>query len=190
MHSRSSRLFQYSTLIVLASLCWLLNQLTQFKIFPVKLAKNKPEYSALGANIKVYTPSGILKYQLRAESMVQYPNESRIYISNLNLILYQDGVDKYTLSANNAWFNMMLKIAYLGKNTHLISTNKDPQQIIVMDGSAVNLNLVESNINSEAMIKIQQNQDVVTAIGFNYDLRRQFLILKSKVNVFYHKKTL
>jgi len=81
----SSKSFQFFAIIIIASLCLLLDTLTRINFNKIELPKNSPEYNAEGISGGVYNKSGKLLYSLKSKFAWQFPDDKKIYMKNLEL---------------------------------------------------------------------------------------------------------
>ena len=104
---QSSRLFNALTVIILSGLCVLLNSLTRIDFHKLELPKNKPEYSATNFQANLYTPKGILVYQVSAESGTQFPNSNRIMMTDLILQAFNESTTQIAqqLTSKDGWLD-------------------------------------------------------------------------------------
>lgn len=185
--SNSSKFFQFLAILILSTLCLLLNQLTQINFRKIELPKNKPQYNAKGANGKVFDRSGKLLYSMKSATAWEYPSDDRIYLESLNLLVYNESSNavKYDLTSDYGWINHITKIGFLGLNTHVIVENSDPTQVVDLYGSNVDLDLDKNLFSSSYNVKAVQNDDIITSHGFSYDSARKLLKLNDNVHITY-----
>jgi len=185
----NSRTFQFFAIVIISSLCLLLDQLTRINFNKIELPKNRPEYKALGVDGKVFSRSGKLKYNLVSEEAWEYPADERIFLRKLQLYLYDKNSDlvQYEIDSNDAWINQNTKIGLLGESSVITVENSDPNKVIRLYGRQINLDMDKNIFSSNNDAHATQGKSVVYTHGFNYDDNKQFLILNSKVRVIYAK---
>lgn len=183
----SSKVFQFCAIIIISSLCVLLDTLTRIHFNKVDLPKNRPEYNAYGVDGSVFNQTGKILYRLVSKEAWEYPSDERIFLKKLNLYIYDktSNVVKYQIISDDGWVNHDAKIGELGKNAVAIVNNLEPKKVITIYGNDINLNLDKNLFTSSNDVKALQGQSVVTGHGFSYDSDREFLTLNSKVRVTY-----
>ncbi len=186
----SPRVFRFFTIFLMASLCLLLNSLTQINFTKIKFPKDTPEYTASGVSGKIYNDNGTLMYQLKSEGAWQFPDNERLFMKNLTATTYNEsnGIIKYNLTSNDGWINYNKKIGFMGKNSILTLNNQDPLQITKIFGDQINLDLNKNYFWSNSDIKAVQNKSIVTGHGFSYDQNTQFLTINSSAKVIIDNK--
>jgi LPS export ABC transporter protein LptC len=172
----SSKLFQFITLVVISSLCLLLDKLTKIHFSQANLPKNAPEYTAYGADGNVFNQSGKLLYRVVSDRAWKYPNDPKVYLQKVKIYFYAKKTDAiaYQISGDDGFIDEENKQGELGKNV-VVTMNSD------------NLNAPITFYGNQVDIKVVQAKSVVTAHGFSYDSEQQFLTLNSKVRVYYAK---
>ena len=185
----SPRIFRTFTIVFMVSLCLLFNYLTQINFLRIELPKNHPEYNAKNAVGKIYNNRGELMYTLTSESAWQFPENNRLFMVQLHGIVYNEsaGTIKYDLVSQDGWVNYEKKHGFLGKDSILIINNPAPSQIIKIYGDNINLDLNKNLFTSNENVKAVQNNSTITGHGFEYDQNRQFLTIKSNVNITYNQ---
>lgn len=182
----SSRSFQFLAIIILSSLCILLNELTRIHFSQINFSKNLPEYKASGVNAKLYNKDGKLLYQLISDNAWKYPLDDKLNLQNFTIYIYDESKPtiKYNIKALNGWFNYTTKMGYLGEST-LITVPGDSNKEIKLYGSNISLDLNKNYFYSKDYTLVTQGLNSVSTIGFNYDHTRGLLNLKSNVNLNY-----
>ena len=185
----SPRIFRTFTIVFMVCLCLLFNYLTQINFLNIELPKNNPEYNAKNAVGKVYNNNGELIYTLTSESAWQFPENNRLFMSQLHGIVYNEssGIIKYDLVSQDGWINYERKLGFLGKDAVLIVNYTNPSQIVKIYGDDINLDLNKNLFVSTENIKAIQNNSTITGRGFEYDRERQFLTIKSNVKIVYNQ---
>ncbi|MBP9742331.1 MAG: LPS export ABC transporter periplasmic protein LptC [Burkholderiales bacterium] len=183
----SSKAFQFFAIAIISSLCLLLNSLTIINFHKMELPKANPQYNATGIDGSVYEKSGKLLYNMQGESAWEYPDDSKIYLKNLRIDVYNKSKDlvDYSIKSNDGWIDHVEKIGYLGKNTVVTIANNDSQKTINLYSESINLNFDKNSFNSRANLHAVQGKSTLDTRGFSYDGVKQFLILESAVKVVY-----
>ena len=183
----SSKVFQFCAIVIISTLCLVLDTLTRIHFNKVSLPRNRPEYKALGVNGSVFDKSGKLLYRLLSSEAWKYPDDERIFLKMPNIYFYSESSDivKYHITGDDGWINHDSKIGELGKNVVAVISDPEPKKIITIYGSNVGLNLDKNFFSSANDVKAIQGKNIVTSQGFSYDGNKQFLILNSKVWVTY-----
>ena len=183
----SSRAFQFFAVIIIASLCLLLNTLTQIHFHKMVLPKTHPQYNAKGVTGSVYNKQGKILYSLQSKEAWEYPDDERIYLKDLVISLFSESSDEITYSVNSrdGWINQETKEGLLGESTVLKMYNSDPKQAVTIYGKNINLNMNTNVFSSNEDASASQGRGVVYTHGFKYDNKKHFLILTSKVRVVY-----
>jgi LPS export ABC transporter protein LptC len=186
----SSKAFQFITLVVISSLCILLDTLTKIHFSQAKLPAHTPEYSATGIDGSVFNKSGRLMYHVDSDSAWQYPNDKKIYLKKIKILFYnkETGVLDYQISSDDGWVDESNKFGFLKTNVIAIISAKKNEPVTTMYGSNVNLNFKDNIVSSEDNMKAIRAKSTVTSHGFNYDSDKKFLTLMSKVSVLYDSK--
>lgn len=184
---QSSRIFNTITVIVLTGLCLLLNSLTQINFHKLLLPNDKPEFSATGIDANLYTPDGARLYRLLAESGSQFPERSRIGLTNLTMQAFNESTGELAqqLTSNDGWVDSKTTLGYLGESVLIVSFDKDPQKSIQVYTKQVNINGTTKFANSSAPIRAIQGKSIMTGIGFSLDYNKKFLTIESNVKVIY-----
>ncbi len=185
----TSKLFQFGAIVVVSSLCLLLNSLTEINFDGIELPKDRPEYNAKGVGVSVYNRSGKLLYDLSSETAWEYPSDDKVYLDNLSINMYNESSDilKYNVFSHNGWVIYNNKTGLLGESTVITVNDLDAKKIIRIYGKQINLNLNTNMATSSEDVKAVQNKTSVSAHGFSYDHDKKFLVLNSKVKVIYEK---
>ncbi len=186
----SSRTFTAFAMIIMGVLCLLLDTLTRINFNKIELPKNRPEYNAKGVDGSVYNKNGKLLYNLKSDEAWQFPEDQRIYMKMMDIKLYNDSNEniKYNLTSYDGWVNHITKLGYLGENAVLVVADKDPQKVIKIATSKVDLDLNKNIFKSNENVRVEQDKNVLTGHGFSYDRDRQLLEINSKVRVSYYFK--
>jgi LPS export ABC transporter protein LptC len=184
---QASRIFNLLTVIILSSLCVLLNYLTTIDFHRLELPKDKPEFSATGLHGTLYSPQGIMLYQINAESGNQFPDNSRIKLYKLNLTAYSEsnGNALETLTSNNGWVDPVTAHGFLGESVVITVFNQDPLQVVTVYTKEVQLDGQKRYANSSAPIFAKQHKNTISGLGFSVDYAQQLLTIYSKVKVIY-----
>ncbi len=183
----SSKTFQFFAIIIISSLCVLLNSLTQINFNKINLPKNSPQYNAYGIDGSVYNKDGHLLFNLISNEGWEYPDDNNVFLHQLKLSMYNESSDqvKYIVTSDNGWINRITKVGKLGKNTLATITDTDPEKTVIMYAENVDLDLDKQVFSSESDAHATQGKNVVYTHGFSYDNKKQFLVLNSKVKVIY-----
>ncbi len=183
----SSRAFQFFAIIIIASLCLLLDSLTRITFTKIDLPKDSPEYHAKGVDGSVYNKTGKLLYNLKSEFAWQFPSDKRIYMKNLHVYMYNESSDalQYEIISDDGWINHSDKLGKLGKNSIVIAYESDPHKTIKIYGKDIDLDVNTNIFASNEDVRAVQEKNIVTSRGFNYDHNKKFLTLKSKARVIY-----
>lgn len=186
---QSSRLFNILTVVILAGLCVLLNNLTQIDFHRLELPKNKPEFSATGILINLYNSSGSLLYKVEAESGVQYPETNKILLSKLKLQAFNESTTtlQEKLTSDDGWIDHTTSLGFLGNNVVLTIVNPDPAKIIYVYARDVNLNAKTQFVISSAPVRATQGKSVLTGVGFNINYKKKLLTIESNLDIIYQK---
>lgn len=185
----NSRVFQFFAIIIISSLCLLLDNLTRINYNKIELPKNRPEYNAKNVDGRVYNKSGKLLYTLISDEAYEYPSDERIFLKNLKIDMFHESSDaiKYQISSDNGWINHTTKQGELGVNTVVTVTDPDPSKVIQMYGSDISLDLAKNIFTSSANTHATQGKSTLYTNGFSYDNNQKLLILNSKVRIIYDK---
>ncbi len=161
--------------------------LTRVNFNFMELPKDSPAYLVRGADVKVYGSFGKLQYDLATESAWQFPNNEKVYLSNLSWNVYNESMEtlKYMLSSDDGWFDRGKKVGFLGESTLLVVNDVESTQVIRIYGSEINVDVNTSLFTSKADARAEQNKSVIYTHGFSYDQQHKFLTLNSKVRVIY-----
>jgi LPS export ABC transporter protein LptC len=183
----SSRSFQFFAIIIIASLCLLLDSLTKINFTKIELPKGSPEYNAKGVDGSVYNKSGKLLYNLKSDFAWQFPGDKRIYMKNLHIYMYSESSDvlTYEIVGDDGWINHSSKLGKLGKHAIITAYDKSPRKTIKIYGRDINLDMNTNLFVSKENVRATQESSVVTSHGFEYAHNLKFLTLKSKVRVIY-----
>ncbi|HRG63693.1 MAG TPA: LPS export ABC transporter periplasmic protein LptC [Burkholderiales bacterium] len=186
---QSSRLFNILTVIILSALCVLLNVLTRIDFHKLELPKNKPEYSATDFQANLYTPQGVLIYQVSAESGIQFPDSNRIVMQNLTLQTFNESTTQIAqqLTSKDGWLDNQTLLGFLGESVIITFFESVPSQNINVYTKNVNINGKTKFANSSAPIRAVQGKSVLTGIGFSVDYDKKLLVIESNVKVIYDK---
>lgn len=186
----SPRVFRFFAVAIIASLCLLFDVLTRINFKMPELPKDKPEYNAVNVDGKVYNKQGKLLYKLISKTAWEFPNDERIYMTDVQIFMYDEHSDvvKYYLTSKSGWVNYSKKLGQLGLDTELTVNDPIPQKNIRVYGKNINFNMEKNLFESVDDIKAVQDRNVVTAHGFSFDYNKQFLTLNSKVSVTYVDK--
>ncbi|TXI98734.1 MAG: LPS export ABC transporter periplasmic protein LptC [Neisseriales bacterium] len=186
---QSSRLFNILTVIILSALCVLLNVLTRIDFHKLELPKNKPEYSATDFQANLYTPQGVLIYQVSAESGIQFPDSNRIVMQDLTLQTFNESTTQIAqqLTSKDGWLDNQTLLGFLGESVIITFFESVPSQNINVYTKNVNINGKTKFANSSAPIRAVQGKSVLTGIGFSVDYDKKLLVIESNVKVIYDK---
>ena len=186
---QSSRLFNILTVIILSALCVLLNVLTRIDFHKLELPKNKPEYSATDFQANLYTPQGVLIYQVSAESGIQFPDSNRIVMQNLTLQTFNESTTQIAqqLTSKDGWLDNQTLLGFLGESVIITFFESVPSQNINVYTKNVNINGKTKFANSSAPIRAVQGKSVLTGMGFSVDYDKKLLVIESNVKVIYDK---
>ena len=187
---QSSRLFNILTVIILSALCVLLNVLTRIDFHKLELPKNKPEYSATDFQANLYTPQGVLIYQVSAESGIQFPDSNRIVMQNLTLQTFNESTTQIAqqLTSKDGWLDNQTLLGFLGESVIITFFESVPSQNINVYTKNVNINGKTKFANSSAPIRAVQGKSVLTGIGFSVDYDKKLLVIESNVKVIYEDR--
>lgn len=185
----SSKLFQFITLVVISSMCLLLDTLTRIHFSRANLPKNSPEYTAYGADGNVFSKSGKLLYRVVSDEAWKYPNDQKIYLKKVKIYFYDKKNDTvmYQISGDDGFVDEGNKQGLLGRNVVATIEGDDVHTPITFYGSQVTIDLGNNLFTSNADVKAVQAQSTVTAHGFSYNSDQEVLTLNSKVRVLYAK---
>ena len=186
---QSSRLFNLMTVIILSLLCVLLNYLTRIDFHRLQLPKNKPEFASSGILANLFSKNGKLLYRAMAESGLQYPDSSKIFLSNLNMQAFSESTEllQEKLTSNDGWLDTANSLGFLGESVVLTVSNVDPQYIINVYTRHVNLDAKRQLAYSSAPVRATRGKSVMTGIGFNVDYTKKLLTIESNVKIVYEK---
>lgn len=181
----SSKAFQFFAIVIMSLLCLLLDTLTRINFNRIELPKNSPEYNAIGVDGSVYSKTGKLLYNLTSNTAWQFPNDKRIYMSDINILVYNKNTDavKYKLNSDDGWISPNEQLGFLGKKTQL--NVDDADKITTIYGENINLDLNKNVFVSKENIKAMQGKSIIMGRGFSYDRDKEYLIINSKVKVIY-----
>lgn len=187
----NSRAFQFFAIIIISSLCLLLDQLTRINFNKIDLPKDRPEYNAKGVDGRVYSNAGKLQYKLLSNEAWEFPDNDRIYLRKFKIYMYNESNDniKYELDADDGWFNNVNKTGNLGLNAVLTVESSEPNKIIHFYGSHINLDLNKDIFTSKENAHAIQGKSSIYSTGFSYDNNAKFLTLDSKVKVIYEHES-
>jgi lipopolysaccharide export system protein LptC len=182
-------MFQFFAIVIISTLCLLLDTLTRINFNKIELPKDRPEYNAQGVDGRVYDKAGKLLYNLVSEEAWEYPNDVRIFLKTFQINMYHENSDlvKYHITSDNGWINHITKVGELGNNTVVTIPNSNPNQTIRLYGRNISLDIDKGVFASNEDAKAIQGKSVVYSHGFTYDNKRKFLVLNSKVKVIYEK---
>ena len=183
----SSKAFQFFAIMIISSLCLLLNSLTAINFHKMELPKTHPQYNARGINGGVYKKNGKLIYDVVSSEGWEFPDDDRIFLKGLKVKMYNESTDvvDYSISSDNGWINHITKVGQLGENTVMQMTNPDPKQVVTIYGKNINIDANKNMFSSSEDAHATQGQGVVYTHGFSYDNNKHFLVLTSKVRVIY-----
>ncbi len=183
----SSRAFQFFAIVIISSLCVLLDILTKINFSKIELPKNRPEYNAQGVDGRVYNKSGKLVYKLTSNNAWEFPDDVRVFMQELELSVYEDKSDqvKYSVKSDDGWVNYNNLLGFLGKNVVITIFGLGMGKNITIYGDQINLDMNKHYFDSDKPIKAIQEQNTLSSTGFSYDSERQLLTLNSKVKVVY-----
>lgn len=186
---QSSRLFNILTAIILSALCVLLNALTKIDFHKLELPKNKPEYSATNFQANLYTPQGVLIYQVSAESGIQFSDSSRIMMQGLTLQAFSESTTQIAqqLTSKDGWLDNQTLLGFLGESVIITFFESVPSQNINVYTKNVNINGKTKFANSSAPIRAVQGKSILTGMGFSVDYDKKLLVIESNVKVIYDK---
>ena len=186
---QSSRLFNVLTVIILSALCVLLNALTKIDFHKLELPKNKPEYSATNFQANLYTPKGVLIYQVSAESGTQFPDSNRIMMQDLTLQTFNESTTQIAqqLTSKDGWLDNQSLLGFLGESVVITFFESVPAQNINVYTRNVNINGKTKFANSSAPIRATQGKSILTGMGFSVDYDKKLLVIESNVKVVYDK---
>ncbi|RTL12904.1 MAG: LPS export ABC transporter periplasmic protein LptC [Neisseriaceae bacterium] len=186
---QSSRLFNILTAIILSALCVLLNALTKIDFHKLELPKNKPEYSATNFQANLYTPQGVLIYQVSAESGIQFPDSSKIMMQGLTLQAFSESTTQIAqqLTSKDGWLDNQTLLGFLGESVIITFFESVPSQNINVYTKNVNINGKTKFANSSAPIRAVQGKSILTGMGFSVDYDKKLLVIESNVKVIYDK---
>lgn len=186
---QSSRLFNILTVIILSALCVLLNVLTRIDFHKLELPKNKPEYSATDFQANLYTPQGVLIYQVSAESGIQFPDSNRIVMQDLTLQTFNESTTQIAqqLTSKDGWLDNQTLLGFLGESVIITFFESVPSQNINVYTKNVNINGKTKFANSSAPIRAIQGKSILTGMGFSVDYDKKLLVIESNVKVIYDK---
>lgn len=186
---QSSRLFNILTAIILSALCVLLNALTKIDFHKLELPKNKPEYSATNFQANLYTPQGVLIYQVSAESGIQFPDSSKIMMQGLTLQAFSESTTQIAqqLISKDGWLDNQTLLGFLGESVIITFFESVPSQNINVYTKNVNINGKTKFANSSAPIRAVQGKSILTGMGFSVDYDKKLLVIESNVKVIYDK---
>lgn len=186
---QSSRLFNVLTVIILSALCVLLNALTKIDFHKLELPKNKPEYSATNFQANLYTPKGVLIYQVSAESGIQFPDSNRIVMQDLTLQTFNESTTQIAqqLTSKDGWLDNQSLLGFLGESVVITFFESVPAQNINVYTKNVNINGKTKFANSSAPIRAIQGKSILTGMGFSVDYDKKLLVIESNVKVIYDK---
>lgn len=185
----SSKFFQLITLIVISSMCLLLDTLTKIHFSHSSLPRNSPEYTAYGADGEVFDHSGKLLYRVVSYKAWKYPNDQKIYLKKVQIYFYDKKSDAitYHISGDDGWMDEGNKMGLLGKNVVAVISGDKKTSPITFYGNQVHIDMKKNLFTSNNDVKAVQAKSILTAHGFSYNSDQEFLILNSKVRVFYVK---
>ncbi len=186
---QSSRLFNLLTVIILALLCILLNYLTRIDFHRIELPKDKPEFSSTGIEANLYSKDGKLLYRALAESGLQYPDNSKVFLYNLNMLAFSESTSllQERLTSNDGWIDTGSSLGYLGESVALTVNNIDPKYIINAHTRHVHLDAKKQFIYSSESILATRGKSVMTGNGFSVDYLRKIMTIESNVKIVYVK---
>lgn len=185
----SSKAFQFFAIMIISSLCLLLNSLTTINFHKMELPKTHPQYNAKGISGSVYNQAGKILYNMQSVYAWEYPDDDKIYLTSLKIDMYNESSDliAYDVTSKDGWINHITKIGHLGESTVVVVANPDPAQVVTMYTKDVDLNMDKNTFTSNAATRAIQGKSSVYSEGFSYDNAKHFLILNSKVRVIYDK---
>lgn len=181
----NTKLLQFITILILSSLCIVLNYLTEFKISTQTLAPNIPQYNMQGINATVYNKNGKLTYSFFASDGISYTNNNRLYLTNLDFKSYFESSNllEYHLTSNDGWLNRD-KVGFLGKNAQLYVFS-NPKSTTHISGTNIDIDLNNNMIKSKDKVLIQNNNNL-EGTGFIYNIKTGFLQLLSNIKINYN----
>ena len=185
----SSKTFQFFAIIIIASLCLLLDTLTQINFHKMELPKALPQYNAHGITGSVYNPNGKILYDLKALEAWEYPDDQRIFLKGLGINVFHESSNEitYSINSNNGWIDQVTSIGQLGESTVLKMYNSNPAQNVTIFGKDINLNMNNNVFSSNSDARGVQGKATVYTHGFSFDNNKHFLVLTSKVRVIYEE---
>lgn len=184
---QSSRLFNILTAVILCVLCVLLNVLTRINFHKLELPKDKPEFSATGIEASLYESSGLLLYDVVAESGIEFPDSDKISLKKITVNAYNESNSALNqkLTSDDGWIDTQSAQAFLGENVKIVSYNPDPNQVIYVYTKDVTINSITKKATTSSPIRATQGKSVLTGNGVSLDYDKQFLIIESNVKVIY-----
>jgi LPS export ABC transporter protein LptC len=185
----SSKSFQFFAIVIISSLCVLLNSLTVINFHKIDIPKASPQYNASGINGSVYSANGKLIYNLQSKSALEYPDQDKIFLQQLKLEVHDESTDavQYYLSANNAWINRVTKDAFLQESVAITVNNANLNNEIHISGNDINILTNRRFIYSAESIQATQGKSSLFSNGFSYNGNQQLLTLESAVKIIYYK---
>lgn len=186
---QSSRLFNLMTVIILSLLCVLLNFLTRIDFHRLELPKNKPEFASGGIVANLFSRNGKLLYRAMAESGLQYPNNSKIYLTRLDMQAFSESTEllQEKLTSNDGWIDTSSSLGFLGESVLLTVTNVDPGNIINVYTKHVHLDANRQIAYSSEAVRATRGKSIMTGNGFKVDYSKQLLTIESSVRIIYEK---
>lgn len=181
----NAKLLQFTTILILSSLCIVLNYLTKFNLTSQTLPANIPQYNVNGINAVVYNKNGKLTYSFLATSGVSYTNNNKLYLTNLDFKSYFESSNlvEYHLTSDDGWVNRD-KVGFLGKNAQLFVFS-NPQNTTYISGTNIDIDLNANTIKSKDKVLIQNNNKL-EGTGFIYNIKTGFLQLLSNIQINYN----
>ncbi|MCX8514914.1 MAG: LPS export ABC transporter periplasmic protein LptC [Burkholderiales bacterium] len=185
----SSKSFQFFSIVIISSLCVLLNSLTVINFHKIDIPRASPQYNATGINASVYSASGKLIYNLQSKSALEYPDQDKIYLQQLQIKVHDESSDavEYYLNANSAWVNRITKDVFLQESVAITINNDNLSKAIHISGNNIKILANKNYIYSAESIIANQGKSSVFSKGFSYDGKQQMLLLESAVKIVYYK---
>ncbi len=186
----SPKLFQLFVIIILSILCILLNKLTTINFYSKKIPDNYPEYQVSKLYFNLYNKNGKLIYNIVANQGWRNKNNNKVFLTNLKIKAYNkiNHALLYTLVADDGYINYDKKIGFLGHNVLANIKAIKMQDEITMTTNNVTLDFISNNIYNNDYLHVVQNNNIISAVGFNYAIKQHLLKLNSKIKILYNKE--
>ena len=125
----SSRLFNVLTVILLAGLCLLLNELTRIDFQRIELPKNKPEFSATDFQANLFSPQGDLLYRVNAATGKQFPDSTKIAMQQVDVQAFGESNSQMheQITSSDGWLDTKSTLGFLGENVIMTLNESDPK---------------------------------------------------------------